>query len=138
MDPFLKDILTVGFSTASVVISIISLAITLLNYRRQSGRVKFDLDYEKVSGNGVFVLRVENEGFHSIKINAIRMIAGDRPLSSNQEEFELNYGQKIIIRMSLAGYTEYHPLEINRIEVIDVSGKVYKIKTRKIRQKILQ
>ena len=136
MEPLLKDILTVGFSTASLIISIISLTITLLNYRRQGGMVKFDLDYEKVSGNGVFILRISNKGFHSIKINTIRIITGKHPISFANEGFELNYGQETILRLSLAGYTDIHPLEISRIEVVDISGKVYKIKTRMLERKI--
>lgn len=136
MEPLLKDILTIGFSTMSLIISIISLTITLLNYRRQGGVVKFDLDYEKISGNGVFILRAENEGFHSIKINSIRMIAGNRPISYSHEGFELNYGQETSIKLSLAGYTDIHPLEVSRIEIVDVSGKVYKVKTKKLASKI--
>lgn len=136
MEPLLKDILTVGFSTVSLIISIISLTVTLLNYRRQGGMIKFDLDYEKISGNGVFILRVQNEGFHSIKINDIRMIAGNHPLSFTHEGFELNYGQETSIKLSLAGHTDIHPLEISRIEIVDVAGKVYRINTRKLAKKI--
>lgn len=136
MEPLLKDILTVGFSTASLIISIISLTVTLLNYRRQGGMVKLDLDYEKISGNGTFILHIANEGFHSIKINNIRMITGNHPLSFSHEGFELNYGQETNIKLSLAGYADIHPLEISRIEIVDVSGKVYKIKTRKLAPKI--
>lgn len=136
MEPLLKDILTVGFSTASLIISIISLTVTLLNYRRQGGMVKLDLDYEKISGKGTFILHIENEGFHSIKINNIRMITGNHSLSFPHDGFELNYGQETNIKLSLAGYVDIHPLEISRIEIVDVSGKVYKIKTRKLAQKI--
>jgi hypothetical protein len=136
MEPFLKDILTVGFSTASLIISIISLTVTLLNYRRQGGMVKFVLDYEKASGVGAFVLRIANEGFHSIKINSIRMIAGNHMIPFANDGFELNYGQETLVKLSLAGHTDIHPLEINRIEVVDISGKVYKIKTKKLERKV--
>src|SRR6185436_15155077 len=115
MAPLLKDILTVGFSTASLIISIISLTVTLLNYRRQGGMVKFDLDFEKISGNGVFILHIANEGCHSIKISSIRMIAGNHLIPLGNEGFELDYGQETLVKLSLAGHTDIHPLQISRI-----------------------
>ncbi len=69
IDPFIKDVLTIGFSSASLIISLISLTIGILNYHREGGMLKFNLDYERKNINGVIWLKIENKGYHSIKIN---------------------------------------------------------------------
>lgn len=136
MDPLLKDILTIGFSTVSLIISVVSLVITLLNYRRQGGVIKYSLDYEKDDALGTFVLKIANQGFHSIKIVGIKMITRKAVIPYHENGFEVIFGQESVIRMTLAGHTEIHPLEVYRIDVTEISGKVHKIKTNSIRKKI--
>jgi len=135
MNPFLKDVLTISFSTSALIVSLISLVFGILNYRRQGGLVKFHLDYDRKASGGIFLLTIENKGFHSIKINQIRMVVRNKPYPVTQEGFNLDYGTSEVVKISLAGYKEFHPSEVNRIEVVDIADKVYKISTEPLRQK---
>ncbi|MFT3895305.1 MAG: hypothetical protein QM730_27080 [Anaerolineales bacterium] len=123
-------------SILALLISSTSLFISVLNYRRQGGILKFALNYEQRGVSGIFLLRVENKGFHSIKINQIRMLVRERVYTVDQDGFELEYGKQQTVKISLAGYKDFHPLEVSRIEVVDIADNVYKISTKPIRRKI--
>lgn len=123
-------------SLVAILISTTSLLISVLNYRRQGGILKFALDFERNGTSGIFLLKVENKGFHSVKINQIRMLVRNRVYTVDQEGFELEYGKQQTVKISLAGYKDFHPLEVSRVEVVDIADKIYKINTKSIRRKV--
>ncbi len=138
MDPLLKDLITIGFSSGALVISVVSLNMTILNYRRQGSLVKMHLEYDRKGLNGTFLLKVENEGYHSVKINSVRLVLAGRTVPVDQLGFELNYGQEHTVRIPLAGLSDVHPLEIIRVEALDIADNIYKITTKHLQQKIRQ
>jgi hypothetical protein len=119
----------------ALFVSGISLAFSILNYRRQGGILKFHLEFDP-KNTGEFLLRVENKGFHSVKINQVRMIVGKKAFNVDGEGFEIDYGKNKMIKISLAGYKDFHAMEVSRIEVLDVADHIYKISTRNLRRKI--
>lgn len=123
-------------SIFALLISTTSLFISFLNYRRQGGILKLGLDYEKTGGSGLFVLRVENKGFHSVKVNQVRMVVRGRAHILDSEGFEVDYGPPKIVRIPLAGYKDFHDVEVSRIEVVDIANKIYKVSTKTLRGKI--
>lgn len=123
-------------SMFALFVSGVSLIFSILNYRRQGGILKFHLDFDKRALSGEFLLTVENKGFHSVKVNQVRMIVGKKILHIDQEGFEVDYGKTKTIKISLAGRKDFHPIEVSRIEILDVSDNVYKISTRHLRHKI--
>jgi hypothetical protein len=125
-------------SIFAVIVSSTSLLISFLNYRRQGGILKFGLDYEKKGATGVFVLRVENAGYHSVKVNQIRMVVRDSSYVVDSDGFIVEYGPPKIIRIPLAGYKDFHPIEVSRIEVVDIANKPHKISTKGLRHKVRQ
>ncbi len=64
------------------------------------------------------------------------MIVGMKVFPVNQEGFDLDYGKSEVLKISLAGYKDFHPIEVDRIEVVDIADKVYKISTKPLRSKI--
>jgi hypothetical protein len=124
-------------SMFAIVISSTSLLISWLNYRRQGGLLKFDLDYEHNGGKGNFVLRIYNTGYHAVKISQIFMVVRSQRIPVEQVGFEVDYGQKEVVRISLAGYSDFHPMEVSRVEVFDIGReKPHRISTRSLRHKI--
>jgi hypothetical protein len=47
MDPLLKDWLTVGFSSAALIVSCASFYLSLRNFRRDRSHLKVSLDFER-------------------------------------------------------------------------------------------
>ena len=125
-------------SILALLVSTISLFISYMNYRRQGGLLKTRLDFEPKSPSGDFILKLENQGFHGIKISQIRLIVGSRVLPVDEEGFELEYGKERLVRISLAGYKDFHPLQVSRLEVLDVGDSVHKVSTRGLRRKMRQ
>lgn len=136
MEPFLKDVLTLGLSGLSLIVSIVALINGILISRREKGVLKFSLEYEKRNTSGAILLKIENKGFHSIKINQIRMVVKNRVINIPQKSFELDYGENEIVKILLTGHKNFHPSELKRLEVVDIEDKVYKIGVKQIKSKI--
>jgi hypothetical protein len=135
MNPLTKDIITIGFSSASLLISIISLSISILGFRRSGSLIKLALDFDRQSSSNTFLLTITNNGFHSVKIARILLICGNRIFPAHLDAFELGYGDTTI-KISMAGYNEFRPLEVDAIDVIDIANRVYRIKTKHLKEKI--
>ncbi len=130
-----KDIITIVFSSASLVISIISLALGILNYRREGGALKVSLDFEQTTLNGALVLKIENKGYHSVTITGIFLLAGKARHAVEDQNIELKYGAHKVIHIGLARY-QLDTQEVTAVEVEDVSGKIMRVSTRSLRGKI--
>lgn len=125
------DIITIVFSSASLVISIISLILGILNYRREGGALNVTLDYEENALNGAMIVKIKNKGYHSVTITGIYLLAGKTRYPVEDESIELKYGAQKAIHVGLAKY-KLDLLEVNAVEVVDVSGKTTRVSTRSL------
>jgi hypothetical protein len=124
-------------SIFALIISGISLAISWMQYSRDSGRLKLNLDFSVPPVGGALHIGITNIGRRPITVRNIylhnrqnqRFLLPDTNILLAETE-----SRKITIPIS--GYVEKSPLELKSIEVIDTRGKRYKASTFWLRSKM--
>lgn len=134
MDPLLKDWLTVGFSSAALIVSCASFYLSWRNYRRDSSRLKINLEFDVNPGRGsAYTVRMINVGRRPASITRVyaRLKNGKRyPVMDTTTVLAETQFKDLSVPM--AGFRNEHPLYITAFEVEDTTGKVYKARTWKL------
>jgi hypothetical protein len=134
MDPLLKDWLTVGFSSAALIVSCASFYLSWRNYRRDSSRLKINLEFDVNPGRGsAYTVRMINVGRRPASITRVyaRLKNGKRyPVMDTTTVLAETQFKDLSVPM--AGFRNEHPLYIIAFEVEDTTGKVYKARTWKL------
>jgi len=131
MDPLLKDWLTIGFSSAALIVSCASFILSWRNFRRDASRLKIKLDFEVYPGYGSsYTVRITNVGRRPSSITSVyaRLKNGKRyPVYEGTTLLAETQFKDLSVPM--AGFQNEHPLYIRAFEVEDTTGKVYKART---------
>lgn len=134
MDPVLKDWLTIGFSSAALVVSISSFILSWRNFQRDTSRLKVQLSYEVQHGRGSgYMVRITNVGRRPASVTGVyaRIKNGKRyPVMDTTTLLAETQFKDLSVPM--AGFGNEHPLYIKAFEVEDSSGKLYKAQTWKL------
>lgn len=134
MDPLLKDWLTIGFSSAALIVSCASFILSLRNFRRDVSRLKVILGFEVHPGRGsAYTVRITNVGRRPASVTKVyaHHKDGNRYPVSDATTL-LTETQFRDLTVPMAGFQDDHPLDIRAFEVEDTSGKVYIARTRKL------
>lgn len=134
MDPLLKDWLTVGFSSAALIVSCASFFLSWRNFRRDASRLAIKLGFEVHPGRGSnYTVRITNIGRRPASIAKVyaRLKNGNRyPVFDTTTLLTETQFKDLTVPM--AGFRDEHPLYIRALEVEDTTGKVYKARTWKL------
>lgn len=134
MDPLLKDWLTIGFSSAALLLSISSFILSWRNYRRDMSRLKINLSYEVQHGRGGgYMVRITNVGRRPASVAKVyaRLKNGKRYPVMDAATL-LAETQFKDLSVPMAGFRNEHPLYIRSFEVEDTAGNVYTARTWKL------
>jgi hypothetical protein len=74
-------------------------------------------------------------GYHSVTITRINLLAGKSKHLVDDVSTELKYGANKVIHIGLAKY-KLNAFEVTAVEVAEVNGKVNRISTRSLREKM--
>lgn len=134
MDPLLKDWITIGFSSAALIVSCASLILSWRNFRRDSSRLKISLDFEVHPGRGSnYTVKITNVGRRPASIaNVYARLRNGKRYPVFEMTTPLAETQFKDLTVPMAGFRNEHPLYIKAFEVEDTTGKVYKARTWKL------
>jgi len=132
MDPLLKDWLTIGFSSAALIVSCASFYLSWRNFRRDASRLKIKLGFEVHPGHGSnYTVRIINVGRRPATItNMYARLKNGKRYPVFETTTLLAETQFKDLSVPMAGFRDEHPLYIKAFEVEDITGKVYKAHTR--------
>lgn len=144
MDPLLKDWITVGFSSAALIVSCASFYLSLRNFRRDRGHLKLSIDFG-TKGNDLgavydgYILTITNDGRRPVIFSAVYANFWFRNSESvYAKKTTLQEGEAKTILVAIPGFFIgiSHPLAVRKLTVKDSIGNVYRINTIRLFWKI--
>lgn len=134
MDPLLKDWLTVGFSSAALIVSCASFYLSWQNFRRDTSRLKINLEFDVHPERGSnYTVKIINAGRRPAAISKVYARLKNKKCYSVMDTATLLAETQFKnLSVPMAGFPNKHPLDIIAFEVEDTTGKVYKARTWKL------
>jgi hypothetical protein len=127
-------------SIFALSISAISLFISWRQYSRDNSRLKLSLEFHLKSGQGSgYTLRIVNTGRRPVTIyKCYARLKSGKVYPASVGERYLDETEPWEIFISLNTYKDLigHPLDIVAFEVEETTGRISKIKTKKVRKEI--
>lgn len=140
MDPLLKDWLTIGFSSAALIVSCASFYLAIRSFRRDRSHLKLSLDFENLQKQGnQFKIRITNDGRRTatlIKVNALFWFR--KRENFYEQETILTEGAHKLLSAPIAGFPSISsPLSFRGFEAVDSVGHKYRAGIFRLLYKII-
>ena len=132
MDPLLKDWLTIGFSSAALIISCASFILAWRNFRRDRSHLKLTLEFEnRRSHESQYKVTITNDGRRSATLTEVNVLLWFRePHMIYKQDTLLEEGKQKPILVPLAMIPSIStPLLIRAFEARDSVGHSYRKST---------
>ncbi|MCI0556652.1 MAG: hypothetical protein L0287_37410 [Anaerolineae bacterium] len=140
MDPFLKDVLTIGLSSCALLISSISLIISWRNYRRDRSHLKLSLDFASHEKQGKrFLVVITNDGRRTAtltRVDALLWFRKHQTIFQQQTVLTEGGSKEILIPQAMFPSIS-SPLAVRAFEAVDSVGHKYRSSTLWLYWKIL-
>ena len=140
MDPLLKDWITIGFSSAALIISCASFILSWRNFRRDRSHLKLTLEFEgHRNQDGQYKVTITNDGRRSAILTEVDILLWFQGRHNiYHQDTDLAEGKQKVIYVPLAMVPSVsNPLRIRAFEARDSVRHTYRKNTLKLLWKVL-